>query len=80
MNPWPTSRTAPLLEFGRRAFTAARGGHRFGWNSGESDMREWLIIVAIALVVGYVVDEFWFHGVYFLTITNMFSQIIRHFR
>ena len=43
-------------------------------------MKEWLIIVAIALVVGFVVDEFWFHGVYFLMLTNMLSQIIRNFR
>jgi hypothetical protein len=49
-------------------------------DSGAFDMRDWLIILAIALAIVFAVDALWFSGIYFASITDVLFQIFRRLR
>ena len=49
-------------------------------NSEASDMRDWLIILAIALAIVFAVDVILFSGIYFASITDVLFKIFRSLR
>jgi hypothetical protein len=43
-------------------------------------MRQFIIVVVIALAVGYAADIYWYNGRFAAGLSGMISEMIRHFR